>query len=326
MRISINTKVNKKTFLALLFTFLFALFVALTPWTDLRSSPYYDRANYVYFMDEVTNKLYWFDFETFLSKLVNEWGWHRFLLFTTETLGLTSGPIIFFITFLSVFTASIFLSKRYALASILLLLNPLYIDFVASQLRLAFAMSIIFIGYYFYRKKNLIYIPILAVTPFIHTSAVLFIFIIGTALVISNIKLIPAPIKTLIAALAGFVVGIVTGPLMASILTSLEDRRAEYNDMSSPLLYVIFWLVIYLYLFFKGFFEREHKQFSFYIAISVLSIVFLNTILSGYSSRFLAACFPFVIAALIEVKGKEKSILFLSYIAYTTMLWFFWFT
>ncbi|ENU99604.1 MULTISPECIES: EpsG family protein [Acinetobacter] len=326
MHISIKTKVNKKYFLAFSFSILFALFIALVPWTDLRSSPYYDRANYVYFMDEVVNKTHWFDFDGLLTKILNEWGWHKFLSFTTETLGLSSGPIIFFITFLSVFTASMFLSKRYSIASILLLINPLYVDFVASQLRLAFAMSIIFIGYYFYRKKNFIYIPILASTPFIHTSAVLFIFIIGVSLVISNIKSIPAQIKTVISMLVGFIVAAVTGPLMASILTNLEDRRAEYSDMSSPLLYMIFWLVIYLYLLFKGLFEKQDKQFSFYIAISILSIVFLNTIMSGYSSRFLAACFPFVIAALIEIKGKEKSILFLSYIAYTTMLWFFWFT
>ncbi|WP_159151512.1 EpsG family protein [Acinetobacter johnsonii] len=326
MHISIKTTVNKKYFLALLFSILFALFISLVPWTDLRSTPYYDRENYVYFMDSVVNKTYWFDFDGLLTKLVNEWGWHKFLLFTTETLDLSSGPIIFFITFLSVFTASIFLSKRYSTASILLLISPLYVDFVASQLRLAFAMSIIFIAYYFYRKKNLLYIPILATTPFIHTSAVLFIFIIGVSLIISNIKNIPAQIKTVISVIVGFVVAVVTGPLMASILTNLEDRRAEYNDMSSPLLYIAFWLIIYLYLLIKGLFENQNKSFSFYIAISILSIVFLNTIMSGYSSRFLAACFPFIIAALIEVKGKEKSIIFASYAGYSALLWYFWFT
>lgn len=141
MHISIKTTVNKKYFLALLFSILFALFISLVPWTDLRSTPYYDRENYVYFMDSVVNKTYWFDFDGLLTKLVNEWGWHKFLLFTTETLDLSSGPIIFFITFLSVFTASIFLSKRYSTASILLLISPLYVDFVASQLRLAFAID-----------------------------------------------------------------------------------------------------------------------------------------------------------------------------------------
>ena len=326
MRISLNKKVNRKSFLALLFTSLFALFVALMPWASLRSSPYYDRANYVYFMDEAVNKLHWFDFDGFVSKLVNEWGWHKFLLFSTETLGLSSGPLIFFITFLSIFTASIFLSKRYSIVSILLLLNPLYIDFVASQLRLAFAMSIIFIGYYLYQKKNLLYIPILLVTPFIHTSAVLFIFIIGAALLLSGNKTIYPQIKTIISILTGFLVALVTGPLMASIVASLEDRRAEYSDMSSPLLYTIFWLILYLYLLFRGLYEKTHKHHSFYIAISVLSIVFFNTIMSGYSTRFLAACFPFVIAALIETKGQEKTILFLSYGGFTALLWFFWFT
>lgn len=322
----ITTQVNKKSLFIILFSTLFSIVVALIPWWSLRGNTYYDRENYIFFIDIVPNKLEWFNFDGILSKIMNEWGWHKFLQVMISDFGLTSGPILFIVTFLSVFTASIFLTKRYFILSFLFLLNPIFIDFAVSQLRLAFAMSILMIGYWLYSKKNFLYIPILLATPFIHTSTVLFIFIIGMTLILSKANKIPAKIKTIISLVSGVIVSIVTGPLMSVILSRFEDRRAEYNDMSSPLLYMIFWLVLYFYFLIKGIMEKSEKSFTFYISISVMTMIVMGLIFGGYPLRFVAACFPFIIAAILDNKGKEKHIIIYSYVFFTLVLWGFWFT
>lgn len=322
----INTRVSKSLLQSLLLSIVFSLIVSFIPWWNLRKTPYYDRENYIFFIDDVPSKLEWFDFDGIIVKLMNEWGWHKFLQIMTTDFYLTSSSILFIITFLIFFTASIFLSRRFYFLSFILLLNPIFIDFAVSQLRLAFAMSLLFISLWLYSRKNLLYIPLLFCLPFIHTSSVLFIFIIGVSLFLDKSLKKPALIKTIIALISGVLVSIVTGPLMSAILSQLEDRRAEYSDMSSPLVYTSFWLILYLYFIIKGFFEKSHKSYNFYISISVLTVVLFGTIFGGYPLRFVAACFPFIIAALLDNKGKEKNIILIAYILFTLLLWGFWFT
>lgn len=322
---NVTLKVNRKLTLSLFFSTIFALIFALIPWSNLRSTPYYDRENYIHFIDVVPNKLEWFDFDGVLVKLMYEWGWHKFLQIMTIDFQLPSTPILFIVTFLTVLTASIFLSRKFYLLSFLLLLNPIFIDFAASQLRLAFAMSFLFVAIWLYSRKNLLYIPILCFLPFIHTSSVLFIFIIGVALLLEKSEKIPALIKSLIAIISGVIVAVLTGPLMSAILSQLEDRRAEYGDMSSPILYISFWLILYLYFLIKGLLEKSNKSFSFYISLSILTIILFGTFFGGYPLRFVAACFPFLIAALLDNQGKERNIVITAYISFTLLLWGFWF-
>lgn len=319
-------KIKKKPFLAFMLSAAFACLVAILPWSDMRSSPYYDRENYIYFIDQVPNKLEWFDYDGILVKLMNEWGWQKFLQIMTVDFQLTSTPILFIVTFFSLFIASMFLSRRFYFLSFLFLLNPIFIDFVVSQLRLAFAMSFLFVALWLYGRRNILYIPILISLPFIHTSSVLFIFIVGTALLLGKIQKIPARTKAFFAITSGAIVSIVTGPLMSAILSSLEDRRAEYSDMSSPLLYSSFWIILYLYFSLKGFSESSNKSFNFYISLAVLTMIPFGAIFGGYPMRFVAACFPFIIAAMLENQGKESRIIIIAYVLFSLLLWGFWFT
>lgn len=325
-----NRVVSKRKIFYSLFAFFFAFLISIVPWNDLRSIPYYDRGVYVNYIDNVPNKINWFDFDGFITKISYEWLWHKILQFCTEVMNLNSTIILFSVSFIILFFAILFVifrEKNYWSAAFLF--NPLFIDFVASQSRLAFTMAIIFIAYYLRKRNNIIYIPLLLTTPFIHTSSVLFIFLIGVAIYLEESKVMDkyfqGPGKTTIAMLAGLIVGIVTGPLMSIILGSLGDRRAEDYDMSSPIMHLAFYLILTPYFLLKGYFEKSKKDFTFYIVIMIFMIVCLNTIFSGYPSRFIAATFPFFICALLSLKGKENTIVWLSYIVYTILLWVFWF-
>lgn len=325
-----NFIVTKRKLLIPFFAAFFAFLIPLIPWNDLRSIPYYDRRVYINYIDNVPNKINWFDFDGFMTKISYEWFWHKILQFCTEVLALNSTIILFSISFLILFcsiTFVVYRQKNYW--SALFLFNPVFLDFFVSQSRLAFTMTIIFAAYYLRKRSNMLYIPLLLTTPFIHTSSVLFIFLIGTAIYLEENKIMHKYLqnigKTTIAIFAGLIVGIVTGPLMSIILGGIGDRRAEYMDMSSPVSHMAFYLVLMPYFLLKGYSEKSNKDFTFYLTIMILMIVSLNTIFSGYPSRFIAATFPFFICALLSLKGKENLIIWISYTVYTFLLWIFWF-
>ncbi|MDA1256107.1 MAG: hypothetical protein O2928_16710, partial [Proteobacteria bacterium] len=174
-------RVSKRKIFVPLVALIAAFFLSLMPWDKLRGSEYYDRNVYVNYIDNVSNKINWFDFDGILTKITFEYGWHFILKYCTEVLQLNSTIILFIISFLIFFCSSIFVIKRHGYWACIFLLNPVFIDFCYSQMRLAFTMALIYIAYYFRTQKKFIYIPLLAVTPFIHTSSVLFIFLFVAA-------------------------------------------------------------------------------------------------------------------------------------------------
>lgn len=319
-----NLTVKKNALFAIIISSILSLVLAAIPWEFWRGSEYYDRENYTNTIDNSLNKIYWFDYDTFLSKLSNEWLWHKFLDFSVDTLHLNSAEILFFISVFLVFTSSLFLARRYGYLSVIFLLNPLFINFMYSQLRLAFVMALLFVSYYLYKKNNKLYLLLVLITPFIHTSAVTFVAMFAAALMFENTVKIKPIFKTTLSILIGLGIGIATGPLMSTILTAIDDRRSEYIDMSSSIVYMSFWLILFAYFSLKGLFESKHRTFSFYISLMVLALVAVQTVMGGYASRFLVALFPFVIAAMLETKAKEQPIVIISYLAYSFMLWFYW--
>lgn len=319
-----NLTVEKKALFAIIISSVLSLVLVAIPWESWRGSEYYDRENYINTIDNSLNKIYWFNYDTILSKLSNEWLWHKFLDFSVDTLHLTSAEILFFISVFLIFTSSLFLARRYGYLSVIFLLNPLFINFMYSQLRLAFVMAILFVSYYLYKKNNKLYLPLVLTTPFIHTSAITFVVMFAAALMFEKTVKIKPIFKTTLSILIGLGIGVATGPLMSTILTAIDDRRSEYLDMSSSIVYMSFWLILFAYFSLKGLFESKHRTFSFYISLMVLTLVTVQTVLGGYASRFLVALFPFVVAAMLENQAKEKYIVLLSYCAYTFMLWFYW--
>ncbi len=132
--------------------------------------------------------------------------------------------------------------------------------------------------------------------------------------------------KFSISLLVGLIASLAAGPYMSILLGSVGDRRAEYNDMSSPALYMVYWLGLFLFFMIKYFYKKTEtlNYYYIYIAMSILTMVFLNVFLIGYASRFLAASFPFLILAMSEIKGKNGTIIRTIYVLYTIILSFFW--
>jgi len=319
--------VEKNKLFLIISSSLLAFIFSLIPWEKIRFAEYYDRDNYINYIDFYENKVHWFDFSGIISKLSNEWLWHYIIELFNANFGFNSSVILWFISFLFLLISFKYVAYESKLVYIFLLLNPVFIDFFYSQLRLTFAISFLYLSLFFFKKNKLLSFLFLIPGFFIHTSIILFSFIFYFSYLLLNIN-INQKFKLIFSILVGFVVALLTGPYMSIILGTIEDRRAEYNDMSSPILYMSFWVLFFIYLVCKIFLDKYnlYNKLYYYVSISVLTMVFLNTFLSGYSSRFLAASMPFIILALINLKGRDATFSMLGYIMYLIMLWFFWIT
>src|SRR5687768_8631548 len=119
----------KKSQLRLAAALLFALITVMIPWAELRSMDFADRQVYLEYVSYGTNRLEYLEFTGIASYISNESLWHLILKFCTTQNYISAEE---FFQLLSVFTLSIFsvfMVRRFHPAWLLLLLNPLVLDF-----------------------------------------------------------------------------------------------------------------------------------------------------------------------------------------------------
>lgn len=321
-----SISVSKTKSYNLIFSLTLAVFLSIIPWEGLRSTEYYDRANNSSYIDLYLNKIHWFDYSSWLSKITYEWGWHYFLNFMTTTFGFNSTIILFLIAVFHL-TVAIYLIvsiKKYHTA--LLLINPVYIDFFMSQNRLCFAITFIYLSLMLFNKKKILSLLLAAIALTIHTSTALFILIFYSGLYLSKSRFISSNYKIVITILIGLISAIVTGPYMSVILSAIDDRRADYSDMSPSLLFSLYWVLLFFYLIFKFLMNKipYRNTFYFYISLSIVTLVFVNIFTSGYSSRFIAASFPLLALLISDYINRKEFLVVYAYIIATILHWFLW--
>lgn len=323
----LKVSIKKHNIYILIYSLFLAVILSSIPWEYFRTGGFGDRLYYITYIDFISNRIEWFDFSGLLNKIFNEWGWHYFLNFLQKKFGFDSSVILFLVSLFALTVAFFVVSlyKRFYLC--LFLINPMYIDFFYSQIRLSFAIAFVYLSVIMFDKNKLLSVIILIPSFFIHTSSFIFIFIFYSAVFLAKVSFISSIKKYLISLLVGAIAAIATGPYMSVILGSFDDRRAEeYGDFSSPVLYMIYWIGLFLFIGIKAFSNKIDSLniYYFYITSSILTMVFLSIFLGGYPSRFIVASFPFIILAISEFRGKNEFAISFLYILYTAILWIFW--
>jgi hypothetical protein len=311
----------KAKLLALLAGFLFVFF----PWESFRSNFYNDRLNYFNYIEYYTNKIDYFDYSNFISYISYEWLWHFIIKVSHEDLGLSTLFILSFLSFFSFTTNFYFLSRKLGFYSSFLLLNPIFVDFVQSQLRLAFAASLALSAMMVFRHSKLVAVLLIFSTLFIHTGIIIFYIIALFCFFYKIKKIFLSPVMLV---LFGLLVAFVTGPFLGDILAAMDDRRAGYSDMSAPIIYMIFWYILLFYIFLVLSKLKNKSYGDFYVAFGfvILSLIFFGSFLGVYTSRFLAAAYPFVILNIFVAQKFERYIIVSMYLLYTLSAWVFWLT
>src|SRR5690606_27167405 len=161
------------------------------------------------------------------------------------------------------------------------------------------------------------------VAVFIHTASLFFIICGILAFLLSKAN-INNYFKICFFIFIGFCLSIITGPLRYIILSYFEDRRADYIDMDFGFIFSSFWF--YLLFSMVLILVRIKDRIRDYQAYSIifLSLIFLNYFIGGYSSRFIAATYPFVLISLFYLKYPFRIIGIIFYLFYTFVLTYYW--
>ncbi len=308
---------------------IFSVVYALVPWQSFSGtgafedrSVYYEKISQNIFVSDEKELTNVFDFFT------NEIVWDLSLKYISQSISVDTEFLFFCISTLTIFVFSVWLAKPFGIASLLLLINPLIVDFAFSQLRSAFAFCLLAIALWLWRQKfKASAICTMVVAAFIHSiiplSILLFICANLITLYNRNKKYFESAILSLII---GAVVVLVLGPMRGAILTSIGDRRVDYQSASISLSYMSFWIFAAGALMIsKGSREYEHtRTTSTNLSIILISIFVGLALINLPSARFLVILYPIIIHSMLMTEAPIKLSLLTAFIFYTTMQWIFW--
>lgn len=310
---------RQNTITLLLAFFVWLLFISI-PWELLRGKEYRDVLQYIQNINMIKN--YGFDIlyqkDSLISMISQEIYW-GYILAVIGELPVDPKLALFCISSFSFFIISYFTFRNSDyLIAFLILCNPLMITFVYDQVRSSFAFSIILIA--LLSKKKYLLILLMCLSLFIHTAMTIIIF----GLMLSNflIKLPTENIlaKKLVVLLTAFLIAFILTHSLGLILGMIGDRRAEYNDIHSSILFGSFW---YIALTLVTLSKEISKETLFMIFI--LSLFTFNTLMGGYGGRFLAIQLPFFAITLSHIERNYMKVIFIAYIFNNSIQWLFYF-
>lgn len=218
------------------------------------------------------------------------------------------------------------LYRRYGyILPTVMLLSPLFIDFALSQLRLAFAISLLLAALNIRARAPALALVICA--PFIHTSTPLFVGLFGLVKYVER-RGQEWSWQRIVFIAGGICLVLIVGLSFGrdALLIAMGDRRANvYADSynSSSLMYVSFWAGL---LFMQLVAGRDYlrRPDNLYAAMSLMLFVGL-TLTGTYGSRFGAAAFPLVIAATLNLPPENRNIVLPVFIVFQLVQFLYWF-
>ncbi|WBL63469.1 hypothetical protein [Thauera sp. WB-2] len=307
--------------------FIFSVLAALVPWPEIFRSingyPMVDREVYTEYFLYGKNVLEYKEFSGVLSYYTNEFLWH-FGVGLLLASGVELADVFLVISFILYFSFGLLVLREKSPWALLLIVNPLVVDFAFSQLRLALAVSLLIWSYLSYGRCRTLSSVFLIASLFIHSATAIFVAIyfvvrfLSWASGYSNLKV---SVEFAVLFFTGALISIAIGPLREVILSAIGDRRVDYPDMASSVQYSLFWIGLLgmSFVFAKNVIQSEVNRY----AIVIISIVAVNVLHGGYSTRFLAAAFPFLLNLVLSFGGAARFVpWFFGF--YAGLQWLYW--
>lgn len=271
----------------------------------------------------------YFYFDNFLDYFTSEYSWWFLMkLLEEDQLPVTYETVFQIISTVFLATSALIVYRRGGLLPLIFLANPLVFELAYSQLRSGLAISILYLVYLFLRRSTYIAVALCLFAATIHTTMIIFLAVYVLCLMTDSeggrLSRWPLGLRVALILGAGVVMGLVIGPLRETLLTLIGDRRAEYLDLSSSPLYLSFWVgLLGLFLIdYRDTFRSIEGRFSLFI----LSLVTVNVFTGGYSLRFLALAYPFVISTVLMAKPSVKMFAIPAMSIYMIAQWIYYFS
>lgn len=305
----------------------FSLIYVSIPWPSIFENIYHypmiDRRVYTAQVLRSNDIIDLSKYYTSISYFSNEYLWHVLIRFLNRAVGLGPEAIFWCMSLITIFAFSLTVARAVGLSFVIFLLNPLIVDLAFSQLRISVAASLAMLLASFYLNRPMRAFAVAAALSMLHTGSILFFFVGGvakwaaakTSWVRSYLGLLPLFV-------IGVMISILIGPARETVLGLVRDRRATYQDMSSTGLYLTFWIGLLCVLAFRW--KAIANRFEIAFAITILSLVAGNLVTGGYSTRFIAVAFPFLIISMASLDGIYRSAVLSLFCFYALYQWLYW--
>jgi hypothetical protein len=313
---------------AILTSAFFGAIVTFLPWEIWRGAEFADIANYIARLERIAALgVRSYDLNGTIADLLSgEYLWTILLNLSVEW-GIDQDMFLNSIGFSSSTLACFFVSRKLGpFAAFALMLNPLSIDLYNSQIRSAFAFTLILIGYALWSRGRYSKVPavtFLFSTPFIHTSMVLIVFLGALATVmVKKLKVAPEirNLTSLTASILAAGMFVYFGNLA---LSAIGDRRTLSADAVRSASFVLFWILCALmYSFQKSstFSQSVLTQYS----IGVLAFSSVAELLGAQAFRLITVSLPIVFSSLSYLSVQYRNLIVSIMIAYNILQFTYW--
>lgn len=316
---------------SLIYALLFGMIYIFIPWNILLGREFNDAQVYLNTINLILvgkYEVYYPVMGTFLDWIkfiLSEPLWKVILTFISENFYDPSNGLLLISLFsICVFSVYVFKRMNIFLGSFLLL-NPIMIDFIMSQIRSSLALSLIVFSTF--SKRNIVIVSCFLAGFLIHSASFILIPILLMSQRISTWdltqkahKLFVCLMIIILALLLSYILSFQRESLLITV-----DRRAVYTATSANLRYVMFWFFISASLILIPSCDKNRIQYSDFFSATLASMAFFMSLFSVYSARFLAFMYPFLIFSLTFKSLKYRIFYYFSLIVYQLALYYYWF-
>lgn len=295
-------------------------------WLSLYGYPMIDRNHYLEQIAGRNLPTDYLPYDSWLSFYTDEFLWSWLLSSLTRDLALSPEVVLGAVSWLTIFVFASIVLRGASVWYLFFLVNPLVVDFAFSQSRSALAISLLGIALLLSRRLRWLRFLLVGAAILVHSSMPLFagFYALAQFLARRDAKTEADAFGRLMALLtAGVLVALATGPLRVVILSVLGDRRVDYpENFTTSTLFMSFWVFLLAWLVVDW--RANSESIETATVIPVLALAAANVALQGYSTRFIAAFFPFVVVTIARLNRRWSGLPGVLYLGYAVLQWAYW--
>ncbi len=274
------------------------IYVHMIPWVEIFGEDWKDISRYLFRIAYLARGGEEREYSG-ISVLFSEILWKEILLWINQFFE-SHREGLFFCSYLALVFYSLFTFRRVnILLALVFFFNPMFIDLILGQIRMALAFSLLLWAYGM-RERRVIFFMLLSVSVMIHTGTLLFM---GIYLVLKKMderygKEIFYKLSLIFGILFAFFIkyGLIL------ILFIVGDRRADSyasgSIASSSMAFSLTWFMVALLLAFEADYEHEEQRMIVGFSIVMMSLMFSLSTLHLYGQRYVAISVPLIIISI----------------------------
>jgi hypothetical protein len=308
-------------------SFIYSLiFIYLIPWTELKGIEFVDLINYtkriVYLSNGGKEKEY-FGLSIIFSEIV----W-KYILIYLGTIFTDPYFAISIISFISLFIYTyLILMKTNNYFLLILLFNPMFVDLIMGQVRIAFAFALLLITYELLIKKKYIFLSyiLIIISILIHT-AMLIIIIFSIYIYFFNNYFSNIKLYYLWAILIAFIAAFFLKFGADVILLSVGDKRANYAEVieASSLKFSLFWFILAFFIFIYSKSTKKEENNIIIFSFIMIGLFFFSSLINAYGQRYVAISIPLILLSISFLKKNQQYFLYSLVFLYLILQYYYW--